>query len=154
MSDTKTKSIFDFLSCLFDKKTNWNDLSEMDKKAFSPYMINRFISMHPDYVGIVNYLQQYTIVGMNPKEVYKLYLDLLPKQKFFAKYIKSKNDESEKLSPSLVQFISSKENWSTDETKDNILFILSNKDGSKIIKEYLTSYGVNSDDIKKIYKIQ
>ena len=98
----KTKSIFDFLNCLFVSKTKWDDLSELDKKAFSPYMINRFISMHPDFVGVVNYLQQYTISGMNPREVYKLYLDFLPKQKFFSKYIKSSAEKSNKLSDDLI----------------------------------------------------
>ena len=155
MSETKlkTKSIFDFLNCLFMTKTKWDDLSELDKKAFSPYMINRFISMHPDYVGVVNYLQQYTISGMNPREVYKLYLDLLPKQKFFAKYIKAKNDDSEKLAPKLIEFIAEQEQWSTDESKENILFILSMPTGNQLIKEYLKMFGIGSDEAKKVYKI-
>lgn len=149
----KTKGIFDFLNCLFVTKTKWNDLSELDKKAFSPYMINRFISMHPDYISIVNYLQQYTISGMNPREVYKLYLDLLPKQKFFAKYIKSKNDDSEKFSPKLVEFIAKQEQWSKDETIENLSFITSTKEGNTILKEYLKLYGISSDEAKKVYKI-
>jgi len=155
MSETKlkTKSIFDFLNCLFMTKTKWDDLSELDKKAFSPYMINRFISMHPDYVSVVNYLQQYTIAGMNPREVYKLYLDLLPKQKFFAKYIKAKNDDSEKLAPKLIEFIAEQEQWSTDESKENILFILSTPNGNQLIKEYLKMFGIGSDEAKKVYKI-
>ena len=155
MSETKlkTKSIFDFLNCLFMTKTKWDDLSELDKKAFSPYMINRFISMHPDYVGVVNYLQQYTISVMNPREVYKLYLDLLPNQKFFAKYIKAKNDDSEKLAPKLIEFIAEQEQWSTDESKENILFILSMPTGNQLIKEYLKMFGIGSDEAKKVYKI-
>ena len=155
MSETKlkTKSIFDFLNCLFMTKTKWDDLSELDKKAFSPYMINRFISMHPDYVGVVNYLQQYTISGMNPREVYKLYLDFLPKQKFFAKYIKAKNDDSEKFTPKLVEFLAKQEQWSTDESKENILFILSMPTGNQLIKEYLKMFGIGSDEAKKVYKI-
>jgi hypothetical protein len=155
MAETKlkTKSIFDFLNCLFVTKTKWSDLSEMDKKAFSPYMINRFISMHPDYISIVNYLQQYTISGMNPREVYKLYLDLLPKQKFFAKYIKAKNDDSEKFSPKLIEFLSRQEQWSQDETIDNLSFITSTSEGNSILKDYLKLYGISSDEAKKVYKI-
>ena len=149
----KTKSIFDFLNCLFVTKTKWEDLSESDKKSFSPYMINRFISMHPDYISVVNYLQQYTISGMNPREVYKLYCDLLPKQKFFAKYIKAKNDDSEKFAPKLIEFVSKEEQWSTDETIDNLSFILSKQEGTDIIKEYLKMYGVGDDEAKRTYKI-
>jgi hypothetical protein len=153
MSAVKTKGIFDFLNCLFVTKTKWNDLSELDKKAFSPYMINRFISMHPDYISIVNYLQQYTITGMNPREVYKLYLDLLPKQKFFAKYIKAKNDESEKFAPKLVELLSTQEQWSKDETIENLSFITSTPEGNTMLKDYLKLYGIGSDEAKKVYKI-
>jgi hypothetical protein len=153
MAAVKTKGIFDFLNCLFVTKTKWDDLSELDKKAFNPYMINRFISMHPDYISIVNYLQQYTITGMNPREVYKLYLDLLPKQKFFAKYIKAKNDESEKFAPKLVEFLSTQEQWSKDETIDNLSFITSMTEGNAILKDYLKLYGIGADEAKKVYKI-
>jgi hypothetical protein len=153
MAAVKTKGIFDFLNCLFVTKTKWDDLSELDKKAFSPYMINRFISMHPDYISIVNYLQQYTITGMNPREVYKLYLDLLPKQKFFAKYIKAKNDESEKFAPKLVEFLSTQEQWSKDETVDNLSFITSMPEGNEMLKDYLKMYGIGADEAKKVYKI-
>jgi hypothetical protein len=153
MAAVKTKGIFDFLNCLFVTKTKWDDLSELDKKAFSPYMINRFISMHPDYISIVNYLQQYTITGMNPREVYKLYLDLLPKQKFFAKYIKAKNDESEKFAPKLVEFLSTQEQWSKDETIENLSFITSAPEGNTMLKDYLKLYGIGSDEAKKVYKI-
>jgi hypothetical protein len=149
----KTKGIFDFLNCLFVTKTKWNDLSELDKKAFSPYMINRFISMHPDYISVVNYLQKYNMSGMNPREVYKLYLDLLPKQKFFAKYIKAKNDDSEKFAPKLIELLSKQEQWSQDETVENLNFITSTKGGNEILKDYLKLYGISSDEAKKVYKI-
>lgn len=149
----KTKSIFDFLNCLFQSKTKWNDLSESDKKAFSPYMINRFISMHPDFVGVVNYLQQYTISGMQPKEVYKLYLDLLPRQKFFAKYIKSKKEENDKIPSNLIEFVAKQEQWSTDEAFDNLSFILSSNSGNEILREYLRMFGITAEEAKKVYKI-
>ena len=150
----KTKSIFDFLNCLFVTKTKWNDLSEMDKKAFSPYMINRFISMHPDYIGIVNYLQQYTISGMNPREVYKMYLDLLPKQKFFSKYIKASGDKEGKISEELIGLVSKQERWSTDETFVNLSFILSQPNGSGTIKTYLKMFGIDDKEAGKKYGIK
>jgi hypothetical protein len=155
MSDihTKTKSIFDFLNCLFEHKTKWDELSESDKKAFSPYIINKFISMHQDFVGIVNYLQQYNMSGMRPKEVYKLYLDLLPRQKFFSKYIKSKKETNEKISENLVGFLSKQEKWSTDEAFDNISFLLSTNGGNEILVQYLNMFGITREDAKKVYKI-
>lgn len=150
----KTKSIFDFLNCLFVSKTKWEDLSESDKKAFSPYMINRFISMHPDFVGVINYLQQYTISGMNSREVYKLYLDFLPKQKFFSKYIKSNAEKDGKISDELVTFIARQEQWSTDESYTNLQFILESKGGVELIKSYLKMYGIDEKESSKKYNIK
>lgn len=150
----KTKSIFDLIGCIFQFKTKWEDLTESDQKQFSPYMINRFISMDPEYVQVVNYLQQYTLTGMRPREVYKLYLDLLPKRKFWSKYIKSKTDSSDKISNDLVEFISKQQNWSTSECKENLEFLMLNDNYAQILLDYLKMYGVSADEARKKYKIK
>lgn len=149
----KSKSIFDLLSCIFEHKTKWEDLSEMDQKQFSPYMINRFISMDPVYIGTVNYLQQYTLNGMSPREVYKLYLDLLPKKKFWSKYIKSKSESDEKISTRLIEFVSKQEQWSTSETYENLLFVFESTNGVQLIKDYLRMYGINEVEAHKVYGV-
>jgi N-glycosylase/DNA lyase len=90
---------------------------------------------------------------MNPRDVYKLYLDFLPKQKFFAKYIKAKNDDSEKFAPKLIELVSVQERWSRSETIENLSFITSTKEGSQTLKDYLKLYGISEDEAKKVYKI-
>lgn len=149
----KGKTIFDLLGCLFENKTKWDDLSEIDRKQFSPYMINRFISMDPNYVETVNYLQQYTMNGMRPKDVYNLYYDLLPKKKFWAKYIKSKAEGDEKISRNLIEFLAQQEKWSTDESYDNLSFILASDNGVQIIKDYLKLYGISETEAIKVYGV-
>lgn len=79
----KAKSIFDHLSGIKEKKVAWESLSEMDKKSFSPFIINRWLSMNMDLLPIVNILQKYTIGLLSSRDVYKVYLDFLPKQKNF-----------------------------------------------------------------------
>jgi len=75
MSDTiKAKSLFDHLSGITDKKVSWDSLSEVDRKSFSPYMVNRFLSMNMDFIELVNEFQKYTIGELSNREVYKLYL--------------------------------------------------------------------------------
>ena len=76
-----------------------------DRKVFQPYMINRWLSMHPDYLPVVAECQR-VIDNLSPEMVYKFYLDLLPKRKFFTKYISSKseaNQYTDKLFPVLSQ---------------------------------------------------
>lgn len=61
--------------------------------------------MHPDYLPVVAECQR-VIDNLSPEMVYKFYLDLLPKRKFFTKYISSKKDDggySDKLFPLLSQ---------------------------------------------------
>ena len=149
----KGKTIFDLLSCLFEHKTKWDDLSELDQKQFSPYMINRFISMDPNYIETVNYLQQYTLNGMRPKEVYNLYLNLLPKKKFWSKYIKSKNEGDSKISTKLIEFIAKEQKWSTTETYDNLAFIYDAENGTQLVKDYLRMYGISEAEAVKIYGV-
>lgn len=149
----KAKSIFELLNCIFEKKTRWEDLSEMDQKQFSPYMINRFISMDPSYIETVNYLQQYTLTAMRPREVYKLYLDLLPKKKFWSKYIKSKDEGDARISKRLLEFVAQQEQWSTTETYENLLFILESENGISNIKGYLKLYGISEGEAHKVYGV-
>ena len=84
---TKPATIFDHLANITWKKKPWSELTELDQKSFSPYLINRWLSMNSDLIEIVDMFQQYTIGPLSKKHVYQLYLDFLPKAKMFAKYI-------------------------------------------------------------------
>lgn len=151
----KTKSIIDFINCVFMQKTPWEDLSEQDKKAFSPFMMHRWISMSPDYLELMNYLQQYTTGILQPREIYKVFCGVLPKRKFWSKYIKSKKEKDTKISPALVQFLAINEHWSKDEAYDNLLTIgVDTKEGSAMLNEYLACYGIPEKDRIKKYKIK
>jgi hypothetical protein len=88
----KPATIFDQLANLTHKKVAWGKLNEVDQKSFSPYIINRWLSMNPDYIELVDMLQQYTIGLLDKKQVYQLYYELLPQQKTFSKYIKGKKE--------------------------------------------------------------
>ena len=51
-------------------------------------MIHRFLSMKMEWVELVNELQKY---NLKPKELYKLYTNILPKGNQWLKYIKGRN---------------------------------------------------------------
>ena len=88
----KAKSLFDHLGGITYKKDKWESLSEVDRKSFDMYMVNRFLSMNLDYIEFVNEIQQYTNGQLKSRELYKVYSDVLPKKKSFDKYIKSKSE--------------------------------------------------------------
>jgi len=135
MSETKKATIFDHLSNITDKKVSWNSLNEVDRKAFSVYLINRWLSMNMDFIEIVNELQKYTIGQLSPAETYKLYFDVLPKQKQFNKYIKGK--KADKFNQELVELLSQH-------------FCVSEKESTEYI-EILES--TNKDELRAIIKL-
>ena len=146
MSQTKkAKTLFQHLSGIKEKKTPWESLSVMDKKSFEPFMVNRFLSMNMGLLELVNELQQYTIGQLSPKDVYKLYLDVLPKKKSFDKYVKAKG--SDKYNDKVLDYLSRYFEVSEREVKD-YLEILSNDEVIEIIQKF----GIDKKDIKKWLK--
>ena len=143
MATTKAATIFDHLANLTHKKVPWGKLSEPDQKSFTPYLINRWLSMNPDYIELVDMLQQYTIGVLDKKQVYQLYYELLPKQKTFSKYIKGKKDT--KYNSDLVKFICERF-WVNKDEAAEYLELLPKEE---LVTE-LKRYGNDDATIKKL----
>ena len=141
----KAKTIFQHLSGIKEKKESWTSLSDMDKKSFSPFIINRWLSMNLDLLPIVNILQKYTIGFLSARDVYKVYLDFLPKKKTFDKYIKG--SKSSKYNKDVLEYLSKWYGVSQREVPD-YLEILSNDDVINI----LMKYGLTEKESKKLLK--
>ncbi len=86
-------TIIDWMNQLLVHKKPWDEFTEDEQKRFSPFIINRWLSMDKDFIEIVNVFQKYSIGTLEPREVYKWYCDILPKGKRFNKYIKSRIDK-------------------------------------------------------------
>ena len=141
----KAKTIFQHLSGIKEKKESWASLSDMDKKSFSPFIINRWLSMNLDLLPIVNILQKYTIGFLSARDVYKVYLDFLPKKKTFDKYVKG--SKSSKYNKDVLEYLSKWYGVSQREVTD-YLEILSKDDVISI----LTKYGLTEKESKKLLK--
>ena len=149
MSDKKA-TIFDHLSYITDKKVIWDTLSDADKKTFSPYMINRWLSMNMDFVELVNELQKYTIGQISAAETYKLYFDILPKQKQYNKYVKGK--KSDKFNSELVELVSSHFLVNETEAKEYIEMYL--EQNITELKDIVKMYGKTDKEIEELFKIE
>ena len=86
----KRKSLFDHINQItaVQNLNYWDKISDEDKKSWSNYMTHRFLSMKTDWIELVNEVQKY---NLQPKELYKLYINTLPKRKQWLKYIKRRN---------------------------------------------------------------
>ena len=80
-------NLFSWINELFVGKRDWDSFSDEDKKKFSPFMVNRYLSMSEDFLPLVNYIQKYAIEIMPHKSLYQFYCELLPKKKTYLKYL-------------------------------------------------------------------
>lgn len=147
-SKPKSTSLFDVLNFLTADKRSWDSLTESDRKQVSPYMLNRFISMNRDLLPIVNEFQHYTIGLLNAREVYKLYLDILPKSKMFFRYVKGQSED--KYNSELIKYVSLHLKCSNAESIEYLDVLKNNKDYSNLIFAFLKQYGLEDKVIKKI----
>ena len=96
-------TIIEWMDQILIHKKSWDSFSEDDQKSFSPFIINRWLSMDEEFIEVVNYFQKYAIGTLEPVEVYKWYSRILPSGKRYNKYIKSKKNR--KYDPVLVEII-------------------------------------------------
>ena len=138
-------TIFDWISQILVKKTHWNEFTEDEQKKFSPFIINRWLSMDEEFIEIVNYFQKYSIGTLEPREVYKWYCDMLPKGKRFNKYIKGKKDK--KYNTELIDIMVMHFECSKSQVKDYLDLIAKDE-----LMEILEKYGMNEKTIKRLLK--
>ena len=65
----KKKSLFDHIQAVTSQQSPnyWNEISDDDKKTWSNFMVNRFLSMKPEWIDLVNEVQRYP-----PKWLYEI----------------------------------------------------------------------------------
>ena len=127
-------TIIDWMNQLLVHKKPWNEFTEDEQKKFSPFIINRWLSMDKDFIEIVNFFQKYSIGTLESREVYKWYCDMLPKGKRFNKYIKGKKSKKydKKVIKSLVNYFKC-----SKLQAEEYINLMSKKE----IKEFLKLYG-------------
>ena len=86
-------TLFDILKdIIYAKKGDLNE-SPLFNKAYSNYMIVRYLSMRNEYVKYAQFANKYGSV-MNNGEIYKLLVRVVPKSNSpYIKYIKGKKEE-------------------------------------------------------------
>ena len=125
---------FDHIKNLHTKKRRWEDFNDEEKKSFNVFIINKALSMNPNYLGIVNMVQNFTGLNqiLSQKEVFNIYFNLLPNKFRFYKWIKGEKTKKDK---DKAEYLAMHFKVSTREAYD-YLKILDRKTINKIIKNY------------------
>ena len=141
------KSLFDHIKQITDVQNPnyWSDISDEDKKSWSNYMVNRFLSMKMDWIDIVNEVQKY---DLEPEIVYKLYTNIFPKGKQWLKYIKG--DKKMKYPKWVYEIVSKHLQCSMREASDAVeMYDISHGGQSELI-DILMKYGKTEQECRKI----
>jgi hypothetical protein len=143
----KRKSLFDHIKQItsVQNPNYWEQTSEEDKKTWSNYMVNRFLSMKPEWVELVNELQTY---NLKPKELYKLYTNVLPKGKQWLKYIKGRSDMD--YPGWLINIIRNNEECSRKESIDYIDMLMLTEGGMMELGDIARKWGIEERKIKAV----
>jgi hypothetical protein len=126
---SKINNIFDWLKEITQTKSSVDSFSSEDWDKWNNYMINRFVSMEPKYIDIVNLAQQ--IPPQNKESLYLFYKSILPKENKYFRYIKSNNKPvPEKLLKCISKFFECSKKEAEEYykflDKDRIEFIIQN----------------------------
>ena len=141
-------TIFDWIGQIQVSKKSWDSFSEADQKKFSPFIINRWLSMDFDYIEIVNEFQKYAIGLLTPREVYRWYCSVIPKGKRFNKYIKGK--KSGKYESWVVDIICKEFEVSKKDAGEYLDILYLSKDNKLSLKTIIEKYGIEPKLIKKL----
>ena len=141
----KKKSLFDHINQITSTQNPnyWDEISDEDKKSWSNYMVNRFLSMKPEWIDLVNELQKY---NLEPKELYKLYTNVLPKGKQWLKYTKGRNDMNH---PEwLINIVRNNDEYSRKEAIQAIDMLMLTEGGMMELGELGRKLGIEERKIK------
>lgn len=133
-----SKTLFDHINAIKTGKdpSYWSTLDESDKKTWNTYMVNRFLSMNQKLIEPISELQMYT--HLEPKDVYKLYASLFPRDPKFYRYIKA--NKAEKYDKQDIQMLIDHFEVSEREVLD-YLEILDTPEGKEILRALREEYG-------------
>lgn len=148
----KTKGLFDHLKELTEGEDiqYWDNLTGGEKVEFQPYMINRFLSMNPEWISMVDDLQRYTIGVMPKSAVFSLYHEVLPKGRVYLKYVKAKSKATipDALATMLMRYFDSNKH----EIKEYFSLLMRSETGKQFLIALMEGYGTEEKEVKRLRK--
>jgi hypothetical protein len=143
------KSLFDHIKAITNEQDPkyFENLSEEDKKSWSNFMINRFLSMNPDWVELIATILPLTQT-LEPKDMYKLYINAIPKGRYFLKYMKGKS--AEKYESFIIELLQKEYSCSENQAIEYLDILYSTREGRENIKYISEKYGTDKKQITKL----
>jgi hypothetical protein len=143
----KRKGLFDHIKHITSVQSSnyWDTITDEDKKTWSNYMVHRFLSMRTDFLDVVNEIQMY---NLSPEIIYKFYSDIIPKGKYWLKYIKGRKQMD--YPRWLLDVVAKELEVSLREAVDAVDMYMLTEGGQVELTELLQSYGVDRKKLKEV----
>jgi len=143
------KKLFDHLNAITAEQdpSYFNKLTEEDIKSWSNFMINRFLSMKPEWVELIATLLPLSQT-LEPEQMYKLYINVLPKGKQYLKYTKGKAED--KYEEFLVELIKKEYLCSERQAIEYLEVLYATREGRENVKFICEKYGIDKKQITKL----
>jgi len=143
------KKLFDHLNALTAEQDPkyFEKLSEEDIKSWSNFMINRFLSMKPEWVELIASLQPLTQT-LEPEQMYKLYINIIPKGKQYLKYTKGKAED--KYEQFLIDLIKKEYDCSERQANEYAEVLYSTREGRENVKYICEKYAIPKKEIPNL----
>jgi len=125
----------------------WDTLEDDDKKSWSNYMVHRFLSMNPEWIEVLSEIQPYTQT-LEPRSLYLLLIGLLPKGKYYLKYVKGK--KADKYESFLIDLVKQDFQCSSRQAEEYVEILYASKEGRENIMYICTKYGIEKKQITKL----
>lgn len=139
------KTLFDHINEIYQsqKKDYFQKLDDGEKRTYSNYMVNRFLSMNIHQLPLVNEIQKYNI----PSEMhYLFYATTIPRGKQYNKYVKAAKET--KYEEWLVELVAKHYMVSQSEAVTYLdIYYDRDKDG---LRELCEKYGIDKKQLKKV----
>jgi hypothetical protein len=138
------KTLFDHINEIYQsqKKNYFDTLDDGEKRTYSNYMVNRFLSMNIHQLPLVNEIQKYNL----PPEVhYLFYASTISRGKQFNKYVKAAKEV--KYEDWLVTLVAKHYMVSEAEATGYLdIYYDQHKDS---LRELCEKYGIDKKQLKK-----
>jgi hypothetical protein len=142
MSKKQIKDIWGWLNEITLYKTPLENISEESWDKWNSYIIHRYVSMNINYIEVANYIQ--TIPYDSKQQIYQIYREMIPKQKTFLKYIKSR---TKRQPATLVEYVAKYFECGLGEAEEYIDILREN--GTRRV---LYDMGMQDKEIDKLLK--
>jgi len=147
---TKNIGLFDHIKHVnqIQSPSYFDTLSDAEKSTWSNWMVLRALSYNPEYTCAVNELQKF--VGLPPNIMYKLLIDIFPKNKEFHPFITNKSKSV--FNEELVRLIKSHFQISSSQCVEYLVIFCLTIESKSYLINILSRYGKTDKEIKQLLK--